>query len=102
MNIPQEMSVAGEARLRLLNQWVQADRLESDHLLNGALRKWRNDVITRLHVLRPQRIRIPQVFLEPQGLSSQLVVILEDGSVREYLGRDASGMCLGRLIVPKK
>lgn len=95
------MSPAGEARLLQLQQWSAADRTEGDFRLTGALRKWRDDVIRRLCPSRPLRIRIPKLFLSALGLHDQKVVICEDGSVSEFLGRDASGFRRGQLIVDK-
>ena len=103
MQVPSlEMSIEGTTRLQALQRWISTDRVEGDFLLTGALRKWRDDVVTRLSSLRPLRIRIPELFQTALSLHGQKVVILEDSSVHEYLGRGASGFRLGRLIVPKK
>lgn len=102
MPLPQEMSATGAERLRLLQEWIKADRLSGDVLLNEALRKWRDDVVTRLPPSRPKRILIPELFQIALGLCDQKVMMLENNSVCAYLGRDNSGPRLGRLIVPKK
>ncbi|HLD71585.1 MAG TPA: hypothetical protein VI873_03155 [Candidatus Peribacteraceae bacterium] len=102
MPLPQEMSATGAERLRLLQEWIKADRSIGDFLLNEALRKWRDDVVTRLPPSRPKRILIPELFQTALSLYGPKVVILEDNSVCEYRGRDDSGPRLGRLLVPKK
>lgn len=103
MQVPsREMSVDGMARLAALQRWIAADRAEGVFSLDGALRKWRDDVVTRLIARRPLRIRIPELFQTALGLRGPKVVITEDGSVYTYTGRKGSDFRLERLIVPKK
>lgn len=90
-------------RTAMLLEWVQADLAEQNESLSGALLKWREELMQRLTNRRPILIRIPRIFVEHLGLSSQKVLITESHevlSVQSSNGRNARNAQTGRVIVP--
>lgn len=88
----------------MLRVWVQGDLLEGQPGLARALENWRNDVITRVSDHRPQRIRIPMIFVTQLGLDDQRVLLTEGDAVVTVNGKkDEKGQYrTGRILIPRK
>ena len=100
-----EMDALRNQRTATIVQWIEADTMAGDATLTTALLRWRNDIMPRLHDVRPLLIRIPQLFVQHLGLSNQRVLITESHEVLEVLDHNGKGthnMLLGRVIVPSK
>lgn len=79
-------------RTQMLDIWITEDLNNDDLSYTTALRKWRDEVLTRLINKRPCTIRIPQRLMSVCKLTSQKVWVERDGSVwnqspREPVGR---------------
>mgnify|MGYP003903272329 CR=1 FL=1 len=55
---------AGQARLAKLLEWIDADLQASQTDLSTALTLWRDDVVLCVSGCQPQKIRLPNVFVE--------------------------------------
>ncbi|KKW39915.1 hypothetical protein A2454_03370 [Candidatus Peribacteria bacterium RIFOXYC2_FULL_55_14] len=92
-----------QRRIAMLQAWIAEDLAHGDEALGGALTKWRDEILTRLHTRRPLIIRIPELFVRHLGLSNQRVLINESHEVLEVVsrnGRKTRNAQTGRVIVP--
>lgn len=97
-----EFDGVGQARFQQLQRWVEADLRSGDSSLQTALRNWRNNVVGRVGPDRPQRIQIPQIFVERLGLPGQTVAIVDGDAVCLLSTQTRRKYELGSILIPRK